>query len=128
MKSVGSGRIWAGRVLTVLAAAFLLMDGILKVIKNSEAVRATVDLGFDEKYVPVLGWILLIFLAIFSIRKFSVIGLILISGYLAGAVAIQLRAQNPLFSHILFPVYLLVLIWTGSLLRNEKLKSLLIKH
>lgn len=114
-----------GWFLSTLAILFLLMDSIGKLIKPDEVVKGTLELGYPENALTGLGVILLISTLIYCVPRFSVLGAILLTGYLGGAVASHVRLENPLFSHILFPVYLGFIIWAGLCLRNNKLKDLI---
>jgi hypothetical protein len=113
-----------GYVLTGLAILFLLFDSVGKLIPMTQAVEGSVALGYPESSVRVIGVILLICVILYAIPRTAVLGAVLLTGYLGGAVATQLRVGNPLFSHILFPIYVALLIWGGLLLREERLRSL----
>lgn len=113
---------WIFSGLTLL---FLLMDAFFKLIKSEEAVKGTVELGYSESLVIPLGILLLVCSVLYLIPRTSFIGAIVLTGYFGGAVATHLRLGNPLFSHILFTVYLGVFVWVGLALRTPKLKSLI---
>ena len=122
----GSKRnLWIGRVISVLAVLFLLMDGVMKLMKPPFVVQATVELGYPESIIIGLGMVLLICVVLYSIPRTAVLGAILLTGYLGGAVATHVRVGNPLFSHILFPVYVAALLWGGLLLRDPRLQTLI---
>lgn len=118
-------RIWAGRILSTLAILFLIIDGVIKLFKPEFVVKANMQLGNPESAVVPLGIILLVCVAIHMIPRTAVFGAVLLTGYLGGAVASQLRIGEPLFSNVLFPVYVAVLIWGGLYLRNEQVSSLI---
>jgi DoxX-like protein len=118
-------RLWTGRVLTGLAVAFLLFDTVLKVAKLPAGVQGTTQLGYPGHLVLGIGIIELVCLALYVIPQTAVLGAILLTGYLGGAVATHVRVQSPLFSHILFPVYVALLIWGGLYLRDERLRALI---
>lgn len=118
-------RLWTGRILSALPVLFLLMDGIMKLVKPEPVVKATIELGYPESVIMVLGIILLICVILYVVPRTAVLGAILLTGYLGGAVATHMRVGNPLFSHILFPVYLAVLIWGGLFLRDPRLRALI---
>jgi hypothetical protein len=122
---VSKGRLWAGRVISALPALFLLMDGVMKLIKPDFVVQATVQLGYPESVILGLGVVLLVCTVLYLIPGTSVLGAILLTGYLGGAVATQVRIGNPLFSHTLFPVYIAVLVWGGLFLRDARLGALI---
>jgi hypothetical protein len=114
----------AGAIMSSLAILFLLFDALTKVMGASQSVEASVQLGYPASLVPVIGIILLVCVVAYAVPVTSVTGAILLTGYLGGAVAAQLRVGNPLFTHTLFPVYVGVLIWGGLLLREERLRAL----
>lgn len=114
-----------GWVLTGLVLAFLLMDSIMKLVQADAAIQGTVELGYRTDSVLTLGIILLVVTLLYAFPKTSVIGLILLTAYLGGAVATHVRVGNPLATHTLFPIYLAVIAWTGLVLRNEKLTQFL---
>lgn len=105
--------LWIGRILSVLPILFLLFDAIMKLIKPDFVVKATVELGYPEGVIVGLGTILLISTALYAIPPTSVLGAILLTGYLGGAIATHVRLGNPLFTHILFPFISLCLSGAG---------------
>jgi hypothetical protein len=113
-----------GYVLTGIAILFLLFDSVGKLVPVPQAVEGSVALGWPENSVRVIGIILLVCVILYSAPQTALLGAVLLTGYLGGAVATQLRVGNPLFSHILFPIYVALLIWGGLLLRNERLRAL----
>ena len=118
-------RPWAGIIVSALPALFLLMDAAGKFAKPAAVVDGTVGLGYQESVILPLGIVLLVCTILYIIPKTSVLGAILLTGYLGGAVATHVRIANPLFTHQLFPVYLGVLIWLGLWLRDTRVRSLL---
>ena len=121
---VSKARLWTGRILSALPALFLLMDGIMKVMKPYFVVKATVELGYPENVIFGLGIAVLICVILYIIPYTSVVGAILLTGYLGGAVASHLRHGDPLFSHVLSPVYFAILLWGGLYLREPRLSAL----
>ena len=117
--------LWAGRIITTLVVLFLLFDCTIKLLNLPVAIDGTVVLGYQASVVVPLGILLLICLIIYLIPQTSVLGAILITGYLGGAIATHVRLENPLFSHILFPVYVGLMIWGGLYLRNQRLRTLI---
>jgi DoxX-like family len=124
-KPAVSRMVWAGRVLSPLAILFLLFDSVLKVLRLAVAVEGTVQLGYPESAVVGIGIVQLTCLALYVIPRTSVLGAVLLTGYLGGAIATHVRIGSPLFTHVLFPIYVAVLIWGGLLLRDERLRSLM---
>ena len=126
--SVSKKRLWAGHILNGLIVTFLLMDGVMKLMKSRVAVEGTIQLGYPESVVVWLGIVLLACTLFYAIPRTSILGAILLTGYLGGAVATHVRVGNPLFSHAFFPVYLGVLLWGGLLLRDNRLRSLIVSN
>jgi hypothetical protein len=118
------GSIWTGRVLTILSTLFFLMDAVMKLLKPAFVVDATVKLGYQETVIQGLGIALLVCTILYAIPSTSVFGAILLTGYLGGAVASNLRAGSPLFSNVLFPVYFALILWGGLYLREKRLREL----
>jgi hypothetical protein len=122
---ISKGRIWTGRIMSALPALFLLVDGIGKLVKPAPVVKGTVQLGYPESVLLGLGIVLLACTVLYVIPRTAILGAILLTAYLGGAIATHVRVGSPLFSHILFPVYVAVLIWGGLYLRDERLRALI---
>ena len=116
--------IWIGRILSALAILFLSFDTIVKVLRLPVAIEGTTQLGYPESTVFVIGIIQLVCLVLYMIPQTSVFGAILFTGYLGGAIATHLRIGSPLFTHILFPIYVAVLIWGGLYAREPRLRAM----
>jgi DoxX-like protein len=121
--SVSKKGLWAGRIISALPALFLLVDGVMKLVKPAPVVEATVRLGYSENVIVTLGIVLLICTILYLIPLTSVLGAILLMGYLGGAVATHVRAGEGLFS-IIFPIIFGVLLWLGLYLRDDRLRAL----
>lgn len=121
--SVSTGALWTGRVLSTLAALFLLMDGIMKLFKPDFVVKATVEMGFSESVILPLGVTLTVCTLLYLIPQTAILGAILLTGYLGGAVATHVHAGHGAFQ-TLFPVIFGALIWGGLVLRDRRLRSL----
>jgi hypothetical protein len=119
--------LWAGRIISALVIVFLIFDIVIKFVKPAPAavLEAFAHLGWSPSLAPVLGIILLVSTALYIIPNTSVLGAILVTGYLGGAVATHLRVGDPLFSQVLFPTYLGVLLWAGLYLREHRLRALI---
>ena len=115
--------LWTGRVISALAVLFLLFDAVIKLMKAPAVLEAFRRLGYPENLAPGIGILLLACIAVYVIPRTSVLGAILLTGYLGGAVATHVRVRDPFFSHILFPVYMGVLIWGGLFLRDHRLRA-----
>jgi hypothetical protein len=122
--SVSKGIIWAGRVMSALPALFLLMDGVMKLVRPDVVVKTTVQLGYPESVILGLGIVLLACTVLYLIPRMSVLGAILLTGYLGGAVASHVRVEDGAFP-VLFPVLLGALLWGGLVLRDGQLRALL---
>lgn len=119
------GLRWAGSILTALAVLFLIFDTVIKVLMLPVAVEATTQLGYAAALVRLIGLIELGCLAIHLIPRTAVLGAVLLTGYLGGAVATHLRSGSPLFS-LIFPLLIGALLWGGLLLRDSRLRALLV--
>jgi hypothetical protein len=118
-------KLWIGRIMSYIAVLFMFLDGTIKVLRLEQAVEATVQLGYPESLVITIGVLELICIVVYVIPQTSILGAILLTGYLGGAVTTNLRIGTPLFSHILFPIYLGILIWGGLFLRDNVLRTLI---
>src|SRR5215831_8887869 len=114
-------KLWTGRAITVFTVAFLLFDAIVKVLNLPVAVEGTVRLGYPDRLVIYIGIVELVCLGMYLYRRTAVVGAILLTGYLGGARAMQVRIENPWF---LFPVVVGVLVWAGLFLRNGRFRAL----
>ena len=123
--SPGRARLWTGRVLSALVTAFLLFDVTLKLLHPPMVIEGTAKLGFPESSILVTAILLLGSLVLHLVPRTAVLGAVLLTGYLGGAVATHLRVGDPVFSHTVFPVYVGVLIWAGLVLRRPLLLPLL---
>ena len=117
--------VWAGRVLSGLAVLFLIFDASVKVLKSPFAIEGTTQLGYPESVVVTLGLIQIACLIVYLIPNTSVLGSILWTGYLGGAVATHVRVASPLFTHTLVPIYLAALLWLGLWLRDDGVRAVL---
>jgi hypothetical protein len=122
---VSPGRLWASRIVRALTILFLLFDTIVKVLRLPPAVEGTVRLGYPESVVLAIGIIELVCLVTYVIPRTSILGAILLTGYLGGAVATHVRIGSPLLSHTFFPIYVGALVWVALLLRDDRLRTLL---
>lgn len=116
---------WAGRILSGLAVLFLTFDVAVKFLATKEAVDGTVALGWQPHHLPILGAIGAVCLVLYLIPRTAPLGAVLWTGYFGGAIATQLRIDNPLFSHILFPIYIAAFVWGGLYLRDARVRALL---
>lgn len=116
-------RLWTGRILSGLATAFLVMDGAMKLAKPAFVVQATVQLGYPETTIVGIGITLLLCTLLYVIPRTAVLGAVLLTGYLGGAVASNVRAATPLFNSV-FPILFGALLWSGLWLRDSRVRNL----
>lgn len=126
MENISKNGLWAGRIMSALVILFLAFDIVGKFMKPEMVIETTVnELGYQEHHIVKMGIILLLVTILYIIPKTSVLGAVLLTGYLGGAIATHFRLDAPLFSHQLFPVYLGILAWGGIWLRNPQLRKVL---
>ncbi len=116
--------LWIGRVLGALPTLFLLVDGGMKLVKPPLVVKATLELGYPASAIVGIGLVLLASTVLYVIPRTAVLGAILLTGYLGGAVATHVRVSAPIFN-ILFAVSFGVLLWGSLWLRDNRLRELL---
>ena len=116
---------WSGRILTAIPIAFLLFDGAIKLAGVKAVVEGMPQLGWPASLAAPLGMILLTCVVLYAVPQTAVLGAILLTGYLGGAVATHVRVGNPLYSHILFPTYVGAMIWGGLFLRDARVRALI---
>jgi hypothetical protein len=117
--------LWTGRVITAIPVLFLLFDSIIHVLNIAPVVEASVQLGYPVNIARSLGIIELVCLFAYLWPRTAILGGILLTGYLGGAIAANVRVANPLFSHVLFPAYVGLLLWAGLYLRDTRVRTLL---
>ena len=122
--SVSKMQLWVGRLLSTLASLFLLVDGVMKLLKPPVVVKATLQLGYAESAIAGIGTTLLICTVLYIVPRTSAVGAILLTGYLGGAVASNVRAGMPLFN-VVFPMILAGLAWSGLWCRDLRVRNLL---
>ena len=125
VESSAKKRSIAGYVLTGLVAAFLTFDTVMKLLQLAPAVQGTTELGYPAGTVVVIGAIELVCLVLYLIPPTSVLGALLLTGYLGGAIATHVRVGSPLPTHTLFPIYVALMVWGGLYLRESRLRELL---
>ena len=115
--------LWAGRIASGLPALFLLVDGVMKLVKPAPVVEGTIRLGYPESVILPLGIVLIACTIVYLIPRTSILGAILLTGYLGGAVATHVRVGEA-FS-VSFPILFGVLLWGGLYLRDDRLRALI---
>jgi hypothetical protein len=113
--------LWAGRVVSAACVLFLLLDSIIHVMNVPPVVEAFARLGFPDSLALPLGVLELVCIALYLIPRASILAAILLTGYLGGATALQVRISGPAW----FSILLGVLIWAGLFLRDERLRKLI---
>ena len=122
--TISNKQLWTGRILSGLGAAFMLLDGGMKLFKPAPVVKATMQLGYSESVIVGLGIVLLASTLLYLIPRTALLGAVLLTGYLGGAVASNVRVGAPLFN-IVFPVFFGAVLWGGLWFRDQRLRELL---
>ena len=116
--------LWSGRIITTLVVLFMIFDATIHLLKVPAVVEGFTQMGYSLSVITPLSIIELISVVLYIIPQTSILGAILLTGYLGGAVDSNVRAGNPLFTFTLAPVYVGVLLWLGLWLRSNKLREL----
>ena len=119
---ISKGSLWTGRIVTALVFLFMLFDGGIKVLRMAPAVEGTARLGYPTSLVLPIGVVALVCTLLYAIPRTSILGAVLLTGYLGGATATQVRVQDPWF---FFPVAIGVMVWAGPFLMDERLRALI---
>lgn len=120
-----SGTVWTGRTMSGLFILFMLGASVTpKFFLPQVSHPVMVQLGWSPKYTMLIGVIELVGTLLYAIPRTAVLGAVLLMGLLGGAMATQLRVESPLFSHILFSLYLGLFMWGGLWLRSPALRAL----
>jgi len=125
MSTPSKARLRTGRILCGVLAFLLALDALGKFLRPEPVVKGTLELGYPESVIVPLGSILLLSTLLYALPRTAVLGAILLTGYLGGAVATHVRVGNPLLTHVLMPVFVGVLLWVGLTLRDRRLEALL---
>jgi len=122
-----SGQLWTGRIMSGLVVAFLIFDGGIKLAPLAVVTETMQQLGYSgsPELARGLGVMTLVIALLYALPRTSILGAILVSGLLGGAMATHLRVGSPLFSHLLFGLYLGLLAWGGLYLRDARLRRLI---
>lgn len=123
-RTISKGRLWTARVMSGIAILFMLLDSVMKLFKPAFVIDSTVSLGYQEHHIYLMGILGLLSTILYALPRTTILGAVLLTGYFGGVIATQVRLDAPLFSTILFPVYLAVLVWGGLWLRNEQVRKL----
>jgi len=117
-----TARLWTGRVLSALAVIFLAFDSAIKLMKLQPVLDAATQLGFPAASIVPIAIVLLACTLLYVIPRTGLIGAILLTGYLGGAVAAHTRVGNPLFETI-FPIIVGAVVWTGLVIRDARVRA-----
>jgi len=117
--------LWTGRIMSGLVIAFMLLDGAMKLVPLDVVVTTSEQMGIPGSLARTLGIIGLICTLLYAVPRTSVLGAILLTGYLGGAVASHLRLGDPIFTHTVYGLYLGLLAWGGLYLRDARLRALI---
>lgn len=117
--------LWTGKIMSGLASLFMLFDVTIHILGLPVVQDAFIQLGYAPSVAFPLGILGLACVVLYLIPRTSILGAILLTGYLGGAVATHVRVGDPLLSHVLFPAYIGILFWGGLYFRNEKLRELI---
>jgi hypothetical protein len=120
-----SSRVLAGRIVTALPVLFLAFDTVIKLVKIEPVVESFEQLGYPVSLSRGIGLLELVCLVFYLVPRTAPIGVVLLTGYLGGAVATHVRAESPLLSHVLFPIYVGTLLWLGLYLRDRRVRAFL---
>jgi hypothetical protein len=118
-------KVWTGRVMAGIVILFMLVDSIFKFVTNQQVIEGTTSLGFQVHHLPIMGTLGLLSIILYIIPRTEFLGAILLTAYWGGAIATHVRLDNPLSTHILFPVYLGILAWGALYLKSEKFRDLI---
>lgn len=122
--AISKSKLWTSRLVGGLAVLFLAMDGIAKLFKPAPVVEAMAKLGYPDSASLGIGVLLLVCTLLYAIPRTSILGAVLLTGYLGGAISTQVRVQSELFSMI-FPVILGAMLWGALYLRDSRLRTLM---
>jgi hypothetical protein len=123
--SASNERRWAGIAMSALAVAFLTFDGAMKLAKIGPVLEGMARVGYPEATARPIGFVLLACVALYIVPRTAIIGAVVLTGYLGGAIATHVRLEDPLFTHVLAPIYVAVLAWGGLYLRDPRVRALL---
>ena len=125
--SIGRGALWTGRVLSAVLVILLLLDATMKLIPLQLVLDGSQEIGWPADIVTVrmLGVVLALATLLYAVPRTAILGAVILTGYMGGAIATHVRVSDPLFTHTLFGVYLGVALWAGLWLRDPRLRALM---
>jgi DoxX-like family len=116
---------WTGRVMSTIVALLLGLDALMKLLRVTPVLKASVELGYPAHAMFGIGLVLAICVVAYVIPRTSLLGAVLLTGYLGGAIATHVRVDHPLWTHTLFPIYVAAVIWGGLVLRDSRVRGIL---
>lgn len=116
---------WAGRILSGLVSLFLVFEGVIKLMNIPAVIEASEKAGLPGHLIAPIGVVLLACVALYVIPRTAVLGAVLLTGYLGGAILAHLRIGDPLLSHTLFPIYVGAMLWVGLYLRDDRVRRMI---
>jgi len=119
------GALWTGRVLSTIISLLLGFDATMKLLRIAPVMKASAQLGYSAHAVFGIGVVLAVCVALYALPRTALLGALLLTGYLGGAIATHVRAGDPLFTHVLFPTYVAAVVWAGLVLRDGRLRGFL---
>src|SRR5262249_5105445 len=122
--AIPSRRVWTSRILTALPTLFLVFDAAIKLVKIDAVTESMGRLGYPDSLSRAIGALELACVVASLVPRTAVLGVILLTGFLGGAVATHVRVGDPLISHVLFPIYVGALLWAGLYLRDPRARAL----
>ena len=119
--------LWTGRVLSAIAVLFLIVDGIIKLVPIQPVTDSLRELGYptSDSFARFLGVVTLVCTALYAWPRTAMLGAVLLTGLMGGAIATHLRLDHPFLSHTLFGVYLGLFLWGGLWLRDERVRRIM---
>ena len=125
-QQIPPGQIWAGRILSAVVILFLTFDGAIKLVPIAAVTETLAQMGYPASagLARGLGVLLLVCTLLYAIPRTSLLGAVLLTGYLGGAIASHLRIGSPVISHLLFGAYLGLMLWGGLYLRDRRARAL----
>ena len=123
--AVSKKALWTGRIISGWLVLFLLFDGAIKLVPLAPVTESLAELGYPVSLARGLGILVLVCTVLYVIPRTSILGAILLTGLLGGAIATHLRVGSPIFTHLLFGGYLGVMVWGGLFLRDDRVRALI---
>jgi hypothetical protein len=117
--------VWTGRILGGLAVLFLGWDAVMKLLRVPMVVEGTAKIGYPDAVIVPLGVVLLACVVLYAIPRTAILGAVLLTGYLGGAISAHVRMGDPLFSHVLFPIYVAIFLWGSLYLRDARVRAMI---